>query len=214
LTAKEEFELAMNAMGGIVWCLKKCLIDTEILTMRNFELYQPVDNLITDEMRNASQVRKALAKQKYMVLDSVSLINLEIFENNFDGTQSGTLFERVDFCMTQFGKRLLKNWLVNPLCDPDAINDRLDAIEDLRELDDQFETVTSALRTLPDLERLVSKVHQLGNVRKDHPDSRAVMFENDVYSKRKVEDFVTILNSFTAVSKMLTGLKENVPKFK
>ncbi len=180
MTAKEDYELAVNALGGIMWCLKKCMIDTEILTMKNFEIYQPVDNLITSDMKNSSQIKKAFTQQKYMVLDSISLVNLEIFENNFDGTQTGTLFEQVDFCMTPFGKRLLKNWLVNPLCDPEAINDRLDAIEDLRELEN-LQLVTDSLRALPDLERLVSKVHQLGNVRRDHPDSRAVMFENDVY---------------------------------
>ncbi len=180
LTAKEDYELAVNALGGIMWCLKKCMIDTEILTMKNFEIYQPVDNMITDDMKNSSQIKKAFTQQKYMVLDSISLVNLEIFENNFDGTQTGTLFEQVDFCMTLFGKRLLKNWLVNPLCDPDAINDRLDAIEDLRELEN-LQVITDGLKALPDLERLVSKVHQLGNVRKDHPDSRAVMFENDIY---------------------------------
>jgi DNA mismatch repair protein MSH6 len=80
-----------------------------------------------------------------------------------------------------FGKRLLKYWLVNPLCDPDAINDRLDAIEDLSKLDARLSSIMECLKQMPDLERLVSKTHQLGNVRADHPDSRAVMYENDTY---------------------------------
>ena len=149
--------------------------------MKNFEIYEPVDNLITDVTKKAVEVKRAFIKQKYMVLDSISLVNLEIFENNYDGTQAGTLYEKLDFCNTQFGKRLLKNWLVNPLCDPDAINDRLDAIEDLKKMDGNMSFITDNLKSLPDLERLISKIHQLGNVRKDHPDSRAVMFENNTY---------------------------------
>lgn len=115
------------------------------------------------------------------VLDSISLTNLEIFENIHDGTQAGTLYEQLDYCNTMFGKRLLKYWIVNPLCDPDAINERLDAIDDLNKLDYKLSTITDYLKQLPDLERLISKIHQLGHVKKDHPDSRAIMYENETY---------------------------------
>ncbi len=85
-------------------------------------------------------------------------------ENNFDNSQTGTLYEQVDFCDTAFGRRLLKYWLVNPLCDPDAINDRLDAIDDLRELGHVSVQIKDTLKALPDLERLLSKIHQLGRL--------------------------------------------------
>ena len=81
----------------------------------------------------------------------------------------GTLFEQIDFCNTSFGKRLLKYWLVNPLCDPEAINERLNAIEDLKSLDDDLVNIKDSLKALPDLERLICKVHQIGNVNKTHP---------------------------------------------
>ena len=116
------------------------------------------------------------------VLDSISLTNLEIIENNYDNSQSGTLYEQIDFCSTNFGKRLLKHWLVNPLCDPNGINDRLDAIDDLKIINaDKFSSINESLKSLPDLERLINKVHHIGNISKDHPDSRAVMYENDTY---------------------------------
>ena len=72
LTAKSEYELAVNSLGGVVWCLKKCLIDHEILSMKNFEIYQPVDNIITCDVKK-SEMKNQLVKQKYMVLDSISL---------------------------------------------------------------------------------------------------------------------------------------------
>jgi DNA mismatch repair protein MSH6 len=168
LTPKPNYELALNAMGGLLHCLKNCLIDEEVLTQKNFEIYEPVDNLLKVNVEQ-SEVKKFFNKQKYMVLDSISLTNLEILENNYDNSQSGTLFEQIDFCNTAFGKRLLKYWLVNPLCDPDAINDRLDAIEDLKSIDDHLAKIKDTLKNLPDLERLVCKIHQIGNVNKNHP---------------------------------------------
>ena len=39
------------------------------------------------------------------VLDSVTLENLEILNNNFDGTREGTLIEKLDSCGTSFGER-------------------------------------------------------------------------------------------------------------
>lgn len=67
---------------------------------------------------------------------------------------------------------------------------------------------------MPDLERLISKIHQLGNVPKDHPDGRAVMYENDTYSKRKVEDFITLLNGFDSAAKLLNEIKDQEIKSK
>ena len=79
---------------------------------------------------------------------------------------------------------------MNPLCDPAAINDRLDAIDDLKDMGDIFSEIKDTLKSLPDLERLVSKIHQLGNVNKNHPDSRAVMYENDTYRFGKKKYFL------------------------
>jgi len=58
-------------------------------------------------------------------------------------------------CIT--GKRLLKQWLCSPLCNPDAINDRLDAVEDLMKISDVVAGISELLCKLPDLERLLSK---------------------------------------------------------
>jgi DNA mismatch repair protein MSH6 len=55
------------------------------------------------------------------------------------------------------GKRLLKQWLCSPLCNPDTINDRLDAVEDLMNASSLVADVCESLKKLPDLERLLSK---------------------------------------------------------
>ena len=65
LTPKDEYDLALNALGGVVWCLKNCLIDEELLTMKTFEIYKPVDNLVSSTDKD--EVKKEFLKQKYMV---------------------------------------------------------------------------------------------------------------------------------------------------
>ncbi len=74
LTSKSEYELALNAMGGVVWCLQKCLIDQELLTMKTFEIYNPIDNLITAAICK-NEVKKEFLKQKYMVVVLLLMTN-------------------------------------------------------------------------------------------------------------------------------------------
>ena len=56
------------------------------------------------------------------VLDSVTLANLDILVNQSTGTTEGSLIERLDYCKTGGGKRLLREWLSAPLCDHNLIN--------------------------------------------------------------------------------------------
>ena len=39
---------------------------------------------------------------------------------------------QIDHCVTAFGRRLLKQWVVRPLFNPDSIRDRQNAIEDIK----------------------------------------------------------------------------------
>jgi len=67
---------------------------------------------------------------------------------------------------------------------------------------DQIKVV---MKSVPDLERLLSRVHSNGLKNKggciDHPDNRAVMYEN--YNIRKIKDFADILTGFEQVSKVI-----------
>lgn len=184
LTPGEKSELALSALGGCVFYLKKCLIDQELLSMANFEEYVPLDSDMVHATRPGAVFAKA---NQRMVLDAVTLNNLEIFLNGTNGSTEGTLLEKIDTCHTPFGKRLLKQWLCAPLCNPHAINDRLDAIEDLMVVPDKISEVVDLLKKLPDLERLLSKIHNVGSPLKsqNHPDSRAIMYEETTYSKKK-----------------------------
>uniref|UniRef100_A0A8C9QSL3 DNA mismatch repair protein n=1 Tax=Spermophilus dauricus TaxID=99837 RepID=A0A8C9QSL3_SPEDA len=212
LTPGEESELALSALGGCVFYLKKCLIDQELLSMANFEEYIPLDS----DMVNTRSGAKFTKANQRMVLDAVTLNNLEIFVNGTNGSTEGTLLERIDTCHTIFGKRLLKQWLCAPLCSPFAINDRLNAIEDLIVVPDKISEVTDLLKKLPDLERLLSKIHNVGSPLKsqNHPDSRAIMYEETTYSKKKIIDFLSALEGFKVMCKIIGIMEEVVDDFK
>lgn len=204
LTPKDGYELALSALGACIFYLKKCLVDQELLSMANFEEYVPVDV----QMEKAAAPASFFAQTRQrMVVDGVTLANLEIFQNGSGGAE-GTLLERLDTCSTPFGKRLLKQWLCAPLCNPLSIKDRLDAVEDLMGLQAQAGEVSDLLKKLPDLERLLSKIHSIGTPLKgqDHPDSRAVLYEEVTYSKRKIADFLSALEGFKAMQEIISLL--------
>ncbi|XP_029031109.1 DNA mismatch repair protein Msh6 [Betta splendens] len=212
LTPKEGYELALSAMGGCIFYLKKCLVDQELLSMANFEEYVPVDV----EMEKAAGPASFFSQTRQrMVLDGVTLANLEIFQNGSGGTE-GTLLQRLDTCSTPFGKRLLKQWLCAPLCNPTSIRDRLDAVEDLMGAQSQTAEVTDLLKKLPDLERLLSKIHSIGTPLKgqDHPDSRAVLYEEVTYSKRKIADFLSALEGFKTMQEIISVFAPVVGEFR
>lgn len=212
LTPKEGYDLALSALGGCMFYLKKCLVDQELFSMANFEEYVPVDA----EMESASGGACFFSRTRQrMVLDGVTLANLDVFQNGSGGTE-GTLLERLDTCSTPFGKRLLKQWVCAPLCNPTSIKDRLDAVEDLMGAAAQAGEVGDLLKKLPDLERLLSKIHSIGTPLKgqDHPDSRAVLYEEVTYSKRKIADFLSALEGFKTMQEIVSILSPLSGDFK
>lgn len=76
---------------------------------------------------------------------------------------------------------------------------------------DKVTEVADLLKKLPDLERLLSKIHNVGSPLKsqNHPDSRAIMYEETTYSKKKIIDFLSALEGFKVMCKV-SGLLEEV----
>ncbi|XP_021247442.1 DNA mismatch repair protein Msh6 isoform X1 [Numida meleagris] len=213
LTPGENSELALSALGGIVFYLKKCLIDQELLSLANFEEYVPVD---ADSAKTVRPSNFFARTDRRMVLDGVTLMNLEVLQNGTNGTTEGTLLERIDSCCTPFGKRLLKQWLCAPLCNPASINDRLDAVEDLLAVPHKLTEISEHLKKLPDLERLLSKIHSIGSPLKsqNHPDSRAIFYEEIKYSKKKIADFLSALEGFKVMNEIVDAMEEVASGFK
>lgn len=184
LSPAEDKELAVNALGGCVYLLTQYLLDHQLLAQARFKTYIPPD-FATDGTKFASS----------MVLDAITINNLKILDGE------GSLMKTLDRCCTSFGKRLLREWICRPSCRKAVIIQRQEAVTELMERIDEVRSARSKMSALPDLERLLSKIHAQGNYAKmhNHPDGRAIMFEGPTYSKRKIADFITVLEGFEQV---------------
>src|SRR5882724_10377818 len=97
--------------------------------------------------------------QTCLVLDAVTVRNLELIEPLFAGADAGvTLFRSIDATVTPMGKRLLRSWLLRPSIDIAEINARLDAVESQVKKTMAREELRRALDGILDLERLLSRV--------------------------------------------------------
>src|ERR1700691_2307654 len=98
-------------------------------------------------------------RQNCLVLDAVTVRNLELIEPLFAGTDAGvTLLRSIDATVTPMGKRLLRAWLLRPSLDPSEINARLDSVDAGVKNTIAREELRRALDGVLDLERLLSRV--------------------------------------------------------
>ena len=98
-------------------------------------------------------------RQHCLVLDAVTVRNLELIEPLFAGTDAGvTLFRSIDTTVTPMGKRLLRAWMLRPSLDRTEIEARLDAVEVQVKDTVRREELRRALDGILDLERLLSRV--------------------------------------------------------
>jgi DNA mismatch repair protein MutS len=98
-------------------------------------------------------------RQTCLVLDAVTVRNLELIEPLFAGADAGiTLFRSIDATVTPMGKRLLRSWLLRPSIEVTEINSRLDAVESQLKETVSREELRRALDGILDLERLLSRV--------------------------------------------------------
>ena len=112
------------------------------------------------QKRDLAHVTSLRARHEADVLaiDAVTRRNLELVENLADGGRRSTLLEVLDETRTPMGSRLLREWILRPLAEPDPIQDRLDAVEELA-----FSTVNrgrfrESLGRVQDLDRILARV--------------------------------------------------------
>ncbi|MGZ8494004.1 MAG: DNA mismatch repair protein MutS, partial [Gemmatirosa sp.] len=95
-----------------------------------------------------------------MPLDEMTRRNLELVESlrpGADGDRAGTLLGVLDRTQTPLGARLLRQWLLAPLVEKDAIDARLDAVAAIAADGLAREALREALDGVRDVERLASK---------------------------------------------------------
>lgn len=142
-----------------------------------------------------------------MALDAPALGNLEVFHNSFNAGTEGTLVAFLDRTVTPGGRRALREWIAAPLRNVDAVNGRLDAVDFLTAHPERLDALRERLRPLPDLERMLLRIHTAGQrhrgVDGSHPDARAILYEADRYARRRIRDFVETLRAFEVVPQLV-----------
>jgi len=98
-------------------------------------------------------------RQDCLVLDAVTVRNLELIEPLFSGGgEAVTLFRSFDCTITPMGKRLLRAWMLRPSIDRKQIELRLDAVEAMVKDLVAREELRRSMDGILDLERLLSRV--------------------------------------------------------
>ncbi|TFK22134.1 DNA mismatch repair protein msh6 [Coprinopsis marcescibilis] len=164
---------AIEALGSMIWYLRQLNIDKDIISMRNFNIYDP------------------MKRGQGLVLDGQTLSHLEILLNN-EGTEQGSLLQLLKRCITPFGKRLFRIWICMPLRDVSAINARLDAVQDILAHPTFEASFTSLAKGVPDLERIVSRIHA---------------------RNCKVKDFLKVLATYKSLTRGLAKLADESEEF-
>ena len=120
-------------------------------------LHYAAENL-RQEISHISRL-KVCKSGNYMELDAISQRNLELVEPMYGSDKSVTLLGALDKTSTPMGSRLLRDWILRPLYDKEAIDSRLDAVEVLSGDPFALSETVETLGVVRDLERITGRLN-------------------------------------------------------
>ncbi|KNG82228.1 DNA mismatch repair protein MSH3 [Aspergillus nomiae NRRL 13137] len=102
------------------------------------------------------------SSRSHMLLNANTLNSLEIYHNQTDHSTKGSLFWTLDRTQTRFGQRMLRKWVGRPLLDKSSLEERVDAVEELKNservaLVEQLKGLLGRIKT--DLEKSLIRVY-------------------------------------------------------
>ncbi|KAI0378068.1 muts domain V-domain-containing protein [Hypomontagnella monticulosa] len=105
---------------------------------------------------------QSFSARQHMLINGTTLESLEVYRNQTDHSEKGSLFWALNKTLTRFGQRLLRKWIGRPLLDKDSLEERVAAVEELLENAstakvDQLEHLLRNIRT--DLERSLIRIY-------------------------------------------------------
>ncbi|KAL8142654.1 hypothetical protein V2J09_015686, partial [Rumex salicifolius] len=183
LGMRESGSFALSALGGALFYLRQAFLDEALLRYAKYDLL-PCSGF------------KDVFQKPYMTLDASALENLEILENSRNGESTGTLYARLNHCVTASGKRLLKAWLARPLYHSGLIKERQDAVASFKERNNLLLALEfrKELTKLPDLEREANGRHS----------NKVILYEDA--SRKQLQEFISALHGCELVSQACSSL--------
>ncbi|TIB87108.1 DNA mismatch repair protein Msh6 [Wallemia mellicola] len=165
---------AIESLGNLMWYLRSLNLDRDLLSLGNFNIYD------------------ATREGQAMILDGRTLAHIEVLVNS-EGGEDDTLLKLLNRCTTPFGKRLFRIWLCTPLRSSKAINERLNAVDDVISNTGFTQEFDSNVKGLPDLERLLSRIHAMSV---------------------RPKQFLQVLEAFNRLQQVFEKLEEEASEFK
>ena len=95
---------------------------------------------------------------EFMYMDNSTIRNLELLETLQGRDRIGSLLNVLDYTKTAMGKRMLRNWIIEPLKDKKQIEMRQEAIKSLVDDTSIIGTLEDYLFEIYDLERLATRI--------------------------------------------------------
>ncbi|HEX8650311.1 MAG TPA: DNA mismatch repair protein MutS [Pyrinomonadaceae bacterium] len=96
--------------------------------------------------------------QDHLVLDAVTIRNLELTESQGGANRTRSLLSVIDSSVTGMGSRALRSWLLRPSIRLGEIEARLQAVEDLC-AQIKRDRLRALLKEVCDLDRLIGRIH-------------------------------------------------------
>ena len=97
--------------------------------------------------------------QDHLVLDQVTVRNLELIESQAGANRGSSLLDVIDETVTGMGARLLRSWLLRPSVRRGEIEARLTAVEELNASQMKRDRLRASLKDVADLERLTGRLN-------------------------------------------------------
>lgn len=158
LYAKDAVTAEMNRQFGEGWAQK---FGTDISSLAVLAVGALLASLRETQKTDLTYIQKIsfYDSAAYMRVDGFSRRSLEITETMRAGEKKGSLLWVLDKTVTSAGKRMLKSRLEKPLLSTRAINERLDAVQELFDDTITREDIRDSLRSTVDLERLATRIY-------------------------------------------------------
>lgn len=105
---------------------------------------------------------QSFSARSHMLINGNTLTSLELYHNQTDYTERGSLLWTLDKTQTRFGQRLLRKWVGRPLIDKEKLEERTEAVQELK--DHSHTTDVDKLKSLlmkvkSDLERNLLRIY-------------------------------------------------------
>ena len=112
--------------------LDKILKLTENVTICLSALITHLSDYGLEHVFDLTKYFQSFSARSHMLLNGTTLTSLEIYRNQTDQSEKGSLFWTLDRTQTRFGQRMLRKWVGRPLLDKKKLEERIAAVEELK----------------------------------------------------------------------------------